>query len=62
MFPEVSVKRYSTGPLGADPTVAVMLMEFSPLLVGATANPAGLGVGAAIRVVARQQRKEIIAT
>jgi hypothetical protein len=47
-LPEVSVKRYSTGPLASLPVVAVMLIAVSLIAAGATANVAGFGVGGSV--------------
>ena len=44
-LPEVSVKRYSTGPDASLPVVDVMLTDDVPPAAGAEANEAGLGVG-----------------
>ena len=47
-LPEVSVKRYSTGPVASLPVVAVMLIAVSLSAAGGTANVAGFGVGGSV--------------
>ncbi len=47
-LPEVSVKRYSTGPLASEPVVAVMLIAELLSAAGATANVAGFGIGGSV--------------
>jgi len=44
----VSVKKYSTGPVASVPTIAVHGHDRWPVAIGATANVAGLGVGASV--------------
>ena len=51
-LPEVSVKRYSTGPVASLPVVAVMVISVSLTAAGAEANVAGLGVGGVVSGVA----------
>ena len=45
-LPDVSVKRYSTGPLASLAVVAVILIAESLSADGADTNVAGFGVGA----------------
>ena len=47
-LPEVSVKRYSTGPVASEPVVAVILIAVSLSAAGAAANVAGFGVGGSV--------------
>ena len=47
-MPEVSVKRYSTGPETSLPVVDVMLIAVSLSAAGATANEAGFGTGGVV--------------
>ena len=51
-MPEVSVKRYSTGPEASLPVVDVMLTDEVPPAAGAEANEAGSGVGGSVSGVA----------
>jgi len=50
--PDVSVKRYRTGPQGSEPVVATMAIEVVPVALGAVAKVAGLGVGGAVSAAA----------
>jgi len=47
-LPEVSVKRYWTGPLESVPVVAIMAIDVVPVAFGAVEKVAGLGVGGAV--------------
>ncbi len=47
-LPEVSVKRYSTGPVASEAVVAVMLMAVALSADGAEENVAGFGVGESV--------------
>jgi hypothetical protein len=47
-FPEVSSKKYCTGPLGSEPVVAVMVISVLLTAAGAEANVAGFGVGGSV--------------
>ena len=44
-LPDVSTKRYSTGPLKSIPVVAVIIIALSLIAAGGELNVAGSGVG-----------------
>jgi hypothetical protein len=47
-LPDISSKKYSTGPVASEPVVAVMLIAELLSAVGGTAHVAGFGVGGSV--------------
>ena len=48
---EVTLNRYSTGPLTSEPIVAVIVIDVLPIAVGTETNDAGFGVGGSVSPV-----------